>query len=98
MNPPILNVQIEKRFRAMDSPGFRLQVEQQFASGFTVLFGPSGAGKSTILDCIAGLQSPDSGRISLAEKVSLISPRILNCNHSTAVWPTFSNHSHSFLI
>jgi molybdate transport system ATP-binding protein len=69
MNPPVLKVQIEKKFHGKDSPGFHLQIEQDFASGFTVLFGPSGAGKSTILDCIAGLQIPDTGRISLAEKV-----------------------------
>ncbi|HEY8054550.1 MAG TPA: ATP-binding cassette domain-containing protein [Terriglobales bacterium] len=27
------------------------------------LFGPSGAGKSTVLECIAGLQSPDAGQV-----------------------------------
>ncbi len=29
----------------------------------TVLFGPSGSGKTTILRCLAGLDSPDEGRI-----------------------------------
>jgi molybdate transport system ATP-binding protein len=44
-----------------------LTLEAQFAvgNGFTILFGPSGAGKTTILDCVAGLQKPDSGRIGI---------------------------------
>jgi molybdate transport system ATP-binding protein len=38
------------------------------APGFTILFGPSGAGKTTVLDCIAGLSKPDSGRISVGDR------------------------------
>lgn len=69
MSSPVLHVQIEKRFRPAGSLGFHLKIDDQFEPGFTVLFGPSGAGKSTMLDCIAGLQTPDSGRIALAEGV-----------------------------
>ena len=45
----------------------RLIVEARFSAGngFTILFGPSGAGKTTILDCVAGLRTPDSGRIAI---------------------------------
>lgn len=45
-----------------------LQVDAQFqaASGVTCLFGASGAGKSTIANMIAGLQTPESGRIVIA--------------------------------
>jgi len=32
---------------------------------FTVLLGPSGCGKTTLLRCIAGLETPDEGEISL---------------------------------
>ncbi len=32
-------------------------------SSVTVLFGPSGSGKTTVLRCLAGLDSPDEGRI-----------------------------------
>jgi molybdate transport system ATP-binding protein len=64
----MLSVSIERQFQSSSSSRFRLQIREEFPAGFTVLFGPSGAGKSTILDCIAGLQSPDAGRISLDEE------------------------------
>jgi molybdate transport system ATP-binding protein len=64
----MLSIHIEKRFHASASPDFHLALNEEFPPGFTVLFGPSGAGKSTILDCIAGLQEPDAGRIALDEE------------------------------
>jgi ABC-type sulfate/molybdate transport systems ATPase subunit len=39
------------------------------------LFGASGAGKSTILSCIAGLESPDGGRIQFGDTV-LFPPKL----------------------
>lgn len=65
----VLSVKIDKRFRTQGAAEFRLQIDQEFRPGFTILFGPSGAGKSAFLDCIAGLQTPDAGRISLADQV-----------------------------
>jgi molybdate transport system ATP-binding protein len=38
-------------------------------SGATVLFGPSGAGKTSIVNMIAGLLTPDRGRIVLDDEV-----------------------------
>lgn len=35
------------------------------AEGITALFGPSGAGKSSVVNMVAGLQRPDSGKISI---------------------------------
>ena len=34
-------------------------------AGVLALFGPSGCGKSTLIQCIAGLEQPDDGRIEL---------------------------------
>ena len=47
------------------SPSFHLDCRFEVPSGFSVLFGPSGAGKTSILDCIAGIKTPDAGRISI---------------------------------
>lgn len=46
-------------------------IELAFASDarLTALVGPSGAGKTTVLNCIAGLRRPDSGRIVVAGEV-----------------------------
>ena len=64
-----LIAKFRKEYRIADSSPFLLDVDLQFARGFTILFGPSGAGKSTLLDCIAGLATPDEGRISLGDDV-----------------------------
>jgi molybdate transport system ATP-binding protein len=47
--------------------GFSLDVKFSASPGFTILFGASGAGKTTVLDCIAGLQSPTAGRVSAGD-------------------------------
>ncbi len=46
---------------------FRLDVEFTAPSGVTILFGPSGSGKTTCLRSVAGIVTPDEGRIALDE-------------------------------
>ncbi|MDP5334036.1 MAG: molybdenum ABC transporter ATP-binding protein [Paracoccaceae bacterium] len=53
-----LQVSLRHRF-----DGFDLDVAFEAPPGVTVLFGPSGSGKSTVINAVAGLLRPDTGRI-----------------------------------
>jgi iron(III) transport system ATP-binding protein len=67
------------------------------AGEIVVLLGPSGCGKTTTLRCVAGLEHPTSGEISIAGRVvsspahgTLVPPRARNLGmvfQSYAVWP-----------
>jgi len=48
-----------------DAGGFRLEARASDTSRVIGLFGPSGAGKTTLLELIAGIVSPDRGRIAV---------------------------------
>jgi molybdate transport system ATP-binding protein len=48
---------------------FRLDINLSAPAGVTALFGASGAGKTTIIQSVAGLLSPDAGRIVLDGEV-----------------------------
>jgi molybdate transport system ATP-binding protein len=56
----MLDIQLRKRLK-----NFTLELELTAPPGITALFGPSGAGKSMTLACIAGLNRPDAGQITL---------------------------------
>src|ERR1039458_1270217 len=64
-----VNMQKQLAGNGQSGPRLRLDVRFTLTAGFTILFGASGAGKTTVLDCIAGLQKPDSGRIAAGDTV-----------------------------
>src|SRR5213075_1611922 len=72
-----LNV-LTAEIRLQISSSFQLDCAFEVPSGFTVLFGHSGAGKTSVLDCIAGIKTPDCGKIIIDEKVLFESERGLN--------------------
>ncbi len=59
-----LDVQIRKKLTARDRV-FDLGVEFSSETNLIVIFGPSGAGKSVTIQAIAGLLTPEQGRIML---------------------------------
>lgn len=55
----MLHVNIHKRHG-----DFELHLAFQLAEcGIAVIFGPSGSGKTSLINCIAGLETPDAGQI-----------------------------------
>lgn len=68
-----LEVRIKKRFEK-----FRLDVTFETGEGLTGLLGASGCGKSMTLKCIAGLVTPDEGRIVLNGRVLFDSDKRVN--------------------
>jgi molybdate transport system ATP-binding protein len=57
-------IRVRRRVGAMN-----VCLDLQAEPGLTALFGPSGAGKTSLLNMVAGLLRPDSGRIAVAGKV-----------------------------
>ena len=82
---------------AVDDVNFRVE-----AGEIVVLLGPSGCGKTTTLRCVAGLEHPTSGVISIGgdvvsapERNILLPPRLRNIGmvfQSYAVWPHMTVH------
>ena len=97
MSSALLIEQLEKRF----APGVRPAVDGVSfdvpPGEIVVLLGPSGCGKTTTLRCVAGLEHPTGGRISIGGRIvsepargTLVSPRERDIGmvfQSYAVWP-----------
>ena len=66
----MISARLRKAFPAgPDSRAFTLDVQFEAGAGVTVLFGPSGSGKTLTLDCIAGFERPDEGRVLLNDAI-----------------------------
>jgi molybdate transport system ATP-binding protein len=50
-------------------PSFTIRADFSVDKSTAILWGESGAGKTTILECIAGLASPDKGEILLEDRI-----------------------------
>ncbi|WNF36964.1 ATP-binding cassette domain-containing protein [Bacillaceae bacterium IKA-2] len=57
---------------------FNLDVDFQAKKGIVGILGPSGCGKSITLQAIAGLLKPDSGKVSIGERVLFDSEQKIN--------------------
>ena len=68
-----LEVQIKKKF-----PDFSLDVEFNTGEGIFGVLGESGCGKSLTLKCIAGIETPEEGRIVLNGRVLFDSYKGIN--------------------
>ena len=62
-------IEVSKRYGRGDSEVRALDdVSVTFATGeLTAIMGPSGSGKSTLMHCVAGLDTPTSGRIMIGD-------------------------------
>ena len=74
----MLHVDIKKRFGDRRHTAFQLDVSFSVTNGITVLVGASGSGKTTCLRLIAGVLTPDEGRISASAQTYFDSSRKIN--------------------
>ncbi|MGB9929423.1 MAG: ABC transporter ATP-binding protein [Methanosarcina sp.] len=80
-----VEVNIEKKFYGRKSiknkrgtPSFSMHCNFDACSDFIVLFGCSGSGKTTALRCIAGLETPDAGKIKINDTLYFDSKKKVN--------------------
>ena len=77
-----------KDVKALDSVSF------EFKKGILSFLGPSGCGKTTLLRCIAGLEIPDDGCISIADKLQTsVEQGVLVPPYSREIGFVFQNYA-----
>lgn len=57
---------------------FELNISFSAENEFIALWGPSGVGKTLTLKCIAGIETPDSGKIIIGDRVVFDSDKKIN--------------------
>ena len=91
---------IKKTYRGSSEPAVK-GIDVEVADGELVtLLGPSGCGKTTTLRCIAGLETPDEGRIQIGDRTVFSSEERIKVQtnrrntgmvfQSYAIWPHMS--------
>ena len=64
-----MHIDIHALSKAFNGNPILKDITMSIASGeFITLLGPSGCGKTTTLRCVAGLETPDDGAITVADK------------------------------
>src|SRR5207249_6046558 len=77
-----------KDVKALDNVNF------EFEKGILAFLGPSGCGKTTLLRSIAGLEIPDAGSISIADKIQTsVEQGILVPPYNRAIGFVFQNYA-----
>ncbi|MER3447062.1 MAG: molybdenum ABC transporter ATP-binding protein [Candidatus Dadabacteria bacterium] len=74
----MLSVKTKKGIKSNGRIAIVLDIEFNAHKEITVLFGPSGSGKTTILYMIAGIVTPDEGKISLGKQIYFDSTNRIN--------------------
>lgn len=88
-----LQAAIKKRFS-----GFSLDVSLNTDGGVMGILGASGSGKSMTLKCIAGIETPDEGRIVLNGRVLFDSESTSTCRRRSGKSVIYSKIMHCFRI